>query len=100
VAACKRSGITRKTGYRWGVERGGLPPRRLAEAERGSRYLSLLERQRIATLRGQGLAVSAWEARAPSIVGVWSDRSFEGAHPLPDGAIGWGIQWAELGRFR
>ena len=57
VAACKQVGITRKTGYRWRAERGGLPPLRLAEAERGSRYLSLLERQRIATLRGQGLSV-------------------------------------------
>lgn len=57
VAACHQVGITRKTGYRWRAERGGLPPLRLPEAERGSRYLSLLERQRISTLRGQGLSV-------------------------------------------
>jgi IS30 family transposase len=57
VAACRMVGITRKTGYRWRAERGGLPPLRLSESERGSRYLSLLERQRIATLRERGLSV-------------------------------------------
>ena len=57
VAACRQVGITRKTGYRWRAERGGLPPLRLAETERGSRYLSALERQRIATLRAQALSV-------------------------------------------
>lgn len=57
VEACSRVGITRKTGYRWRAERGGLPPLRLTESEYGSRYLSLLERQRIATLRVQGLSV-------------------------------------------
>jgi Transposase, Mutator family len=50
-------GIGRKTGYRWGAERGGLPPLRMGEADRASRYLSQLERQRIATLRGRGLGV-------------------------------------------
>ena len=34
VAACRQVGITRKTGYRWRAERGGLPPLRLAETER------------------------------------------------------------------
>src|SRR5450755_1567515 len=53
VEACRMVGITRKTGYRWRAENGGVPPVRLAEAARTSRYLSLLERQRIATLRGQ-----------------------------------------------
>ena len=57
VAACQQVGITRKTGYRWRAERGGLPPLRLTESEHGSRYLSLLERQRISTLRGRGLSV-------------------------------------------
>ena len=32
VAACRQVGITRKTGYRWRAERGGLPPLRLAES--------------------------------------------------------------------
>ena len=57
VEACRIVGITRKTGYRWRAENGGIPPVRLAEAARSNRYLSLLERQRIATLRGQGLGV-------------------------------------------
>ena len=57
VAACKLLGIGRETGYRWRAENGGLPPARLAEAARWGRYLSLLERQRIATLRDRGLGV-------------------------------------------
>jgi IS30 family transposase len=57
VEACRLIGITRKTGYRWRAENGGIPPARVAEAVRSNRYLSLLERQRIATLRSQGLGV-------------------------------------------
>ena len=55
--ACRRVGITRKTGYRWRAEIGGGPPVRLAEPDLSSRYLSLLERQRIATLRREGFGV-------------------------------------------
>lgn len=57
VESCRRVGITRKTGYRWRAENGGIPPARLAESARSNRYLSLLERQRIATLRRHGLGV-------------------------------------------
>ncbi len=57
VEACRELGIGRKTGYRWRVEAGGLPPARVAEEARSSRYLSLLERQRIATMRDRGLGV-------------------------------------------
>jgi hypothetical protein len=57
VEACKQLGIGRKTGYRWRMENGGLPPERLAEDARSNRYLSLLERQRIATPRGAGTGV-------------------------------------------
>ena len=57
VEACRAVGITRKTGYRWRAERGGLAPLELAETARSNRYLSALERRRIATLRGQGLGV-------------------------------------------
>jgi len=57
VEACKLVGVGRKTGYRWRAERGGLPPLRRVACERSERYLSLLERQRIATLRGQGLSM-------------------------------------------
>jgi transposase, IS30 family len=57
VEACRQIGIGRKTGYRWRAEAGGLPPGRIAEEIRSSRYLSLLERQRIATLRERGLGV-------------------------------------------
>jgi DNA-binding CsgD family transcriptional regulator len=71
VEACRIVGITRKTGYRWRAENGGIPPARLAEAARSNRYLSLLERQRIATLRGQGLGVREIARRidrSPSMV--------------------------------
>lgn len=71
VAACQQVGITRKTGYRWRAENGGIPPLRLAEAARSSRYLSLLERQRIAALRGRGLGVrdiAGRIGRSPSTV--------------------------------
>src|ERR1700758_5121394 len=54
VEACRQIGIGRKTGYRWRAEAGGLPPTRMAEETRSSRYLTLLERQRIATLREHG----------------------------------------------
>ncbi|MBM0207191.1 IS30 family transposase [Micromonospora sp. STR1s_5] len=57
--ACRIVGIGRKTGYRWRAESGGLPPARLGAEVRSGRYLSLLKRQRIATLRRQGLTVRA-----------------------------------------
>ena len=57
VEACKLVGVGRKTGYRWRAERGGLPPLRRVERERSDSCLSLLERQRIATLRRQGLSM-------------------------------------------
>jgi transposase len=57
VEVGRHVGIGRKTGYRWRAENGGVPPVRRAEAVRSSRYLSRLERQRIATLRVQGLGV-------------------------------------------
>src|SRR4051812_35869264 len=67
LAACQLLGIGRKTGYRWRAENGGLPPARLAESSRSSRFLSLLERQRIATLRargsGCGRSPGGWGAR-------------------------------------
>ena len=52
VEACRLTGVGRKTGYRWRAENGGVPP-----TPRSSRYLSLLERQHIATLYRQGLGV-------------------------------------------
>jgi len=71
VDACRQIGIGRKTGYRWRAEAGGLPPARVAEESRSSRYLTLLERQRIATLRerGHGIREIARRiGRAPSTV--------------------------------
>lgn len=57
VEACRRVGIGRKTGYRWRAEAGGIAPLRLAEAVRSNRYLPMVERQRIAGLRRQGLTI-------------------------------------------
>ncbi|GLY55161.1 transposase InsI for insertion sequence element IS30A [Lentzea sp. NBRC 102530] len=71
VEVCRQLGIGRKTGYRWRAENGGLPPLTLPEQDREGRYLSLLERQRIATLRRDGLGVRAIAVqlgRSPSTV--------------------------------
>lgn len=71
VEACRQVGVGRKTGYRWRAELGGLPPQRRLESERSDRYLSLLERQRIATLRHQGHSVREIArrlVRAPSTI--------------------------------
>jgi IS30 family transposase len=71
VEACKLVGVGRKTGYRWQAERGGLPPLRRVGGERSGRFLSLLERQRIATLRRHGLSmreVARELGRAPSTI--------------------------------
>ena len=59
VEACRRVGIGRKTGFRWRRERGGVAPVRLAEHEFSGRYLSLLDRHRIATLRARGESMRA-----------------------------------------
>ncbi|MEU1449826.1 helix-turn-helix domain-containing protein [Streptomyces mirabilis] len=71
VEACRRLGIGRKTGYRWRAENGGLQPDYLPETSRSGRYLSLLERQRIAALRSRGLTIrqiAGLLGRAPSTV--------------------------------
>lgn len=71
VEACKLVGIGRKTGYRWRAELGGLPPRRRVEGQRSDRYLSLIERQRIATPRDQGLSmreIARRLGRSPSTI--------------------------------
>jgi hypothetical protein len=71
VEACRVVGIGRKTGYRWRAEHGGVPPTQVTEDARSNRYLSLLERQRIATLRRDGLGVRAIAeqlGRAPSTI--------------------------------
>jgi IS30 family transposase len=88
VEACKRLGIGRKTGYRWRAENGGLPPAALSEDARSQRYLSLLERRRIATLRRGGLGVRAIAeelGRSPSTISrelrrntADHDRSYDG----------------------
>jgi IS30 family transposase len=57
VEACRQVGITRKTGYRWRAEVGGVLPVRLSDAVRSNRYLSLLERQRIGALHRQGMTL-------------------------------------------
>ena len=71
VEACQMVGIGRKTGYRWRAELGGLVPARRGEAQQSERYLSLLERERIAVLRRQGLsmrAIATRLGRAPSTI--------------------------------
>ena len=96
VAACKLLGFGRKTGYRWRAENGGLPPARLAESARSGRYLSLLERQRIATLRDRGLGVREIARRLDRSASTISrerphDRGiYDGDLPTPAPAKGCG----------
>jgi transposase, IS30 family len=66
VAACRIVGSPARP-----ATGGGVPPVRLAETARTSRYLSLLERQRIATLHGRGHGVGEIArriSRSPSTV--------------------------------
>lgn len=81
VAAATRVGVGRKTGCRWRTENGGLPPRRLDQETHSGRYLSLLERQRIAVLKAQGLSVrevASRLGRAPSTVSRELRRNMSG----------------------
>ncbi|WP_344774532.1 hypothetical protein [Gryllotalpicola kribbensis] len=69
VEACKLVGIGRKTGYRWRAERNGVAPERQPEQVHSSRYLSLLDRQRIATLKARDLSIRVaehWEVIEPA----------------------------------
>jgi IS30 family transposase len=71
VEACRRLGIGRTTGYYWRAQRGGLPRTVVAEDARSSRFLSLLERERIAVLREQRCGVrdiASRLGRAPSTI--------------------------------
>jgi IS30 family transposase len=91
VEACRQLGIGRKTGYRWRAENGGLPPLTLPEGEHSGRYLSLLERQRIATLRRDGLGVRAIAAqlgRSPSTISRELQRNTASYDRAYDGDMG------------
>ncbi len=55
VEACRRVGVTRKTGYRWRAEMGGVIAKKPAVSS--GRYLSLFERQRIASWHDRGASV-------------------------------------------
>jgi len=71
IAAAKRVGIGRATGHRWRSQRGGIAPLRLAEADRHERYLSLIERERIALFRREGFSIreiSRRLGRSPSTI--------------------------------
>jgi IS30 family transposase len=74
VEACRTLGISRCSGRRWRVEAAGLGRSRsseVAEAEHSSRWLSRLERQRIASLRRDGCGVreiARQLGRAPSTI--------------------------------
>ena len=71
VEACKLVGIGRKTGYRWRAERNGVAPERQPEQVHSSRYLSLLDRERIATLKARDHSIreiASRIGRAPSTV--------------------------------
>lgn len=82
VEACRLVGVSRKTGHRWRVEMGGVIAKKRAAGT--GRYLSLFERQRIASLRDRGHGireVARRVGRSPSTVSrelarnvrVWDD---------------------------
>ncbi|EID72845.1 MULTISPECIES: IS30 family transposase [Rhodococcus] len=69
--ACRRLGIARTTGYLWRAQRGGLLRTVLPQDSRSGRYLSLLERERIAVLHAQQCSVREIARRlnrAPSTI--------------------------------
>lgn len=55
VQACRQVGVSRKTGYRWRAEMGGVSATK--RAPQSGRYLSLFERERIASLHERGHGV-------------------------------------------
>ena len=71
IEAARRIGIARTTGFRWRAERGGVAPLRMLEADRHTRYLSSIERERLAVLRREGLSmreISRRLGRSPSTI--------------------------------
>lgn len=62
VEACRRLGIGRTTGYHWRSQRGGLARTVRAEDSRSGRFLSLLERERIASCGRKGAPCGRWHA--------------------------------------
>ena len=71
IAAAMRTGIGRTTGHRWRSQRGGIAPLRLAEADRHERYLSLIDRERIALFRREVFSIresSRRLGRSPSTI--------------------------------
>jgi transposase len=83
VEACQLVGVSRKTGYRWRAEMGGVIAKKHAEGT--GRYLSLFERQRIACLRDRGYGireVTRRVGRSPSTV---SRELARNARPWDDG---------------
>lgn len=71
IEAARRIGIARTTGFRWRAERGGVAPLRILEADRHTRYLSHLERERLAVFRREGMSmreISRQLGRSPSTI--------------------------------
>ena len=71
IATARHVGIGRMTGHRWRSQRGDVAPLRMNEADRHERYLSLLERERLALLRREGLGareISRRLGRSPSTI--------------------------------
>jgi transposase len=84
VEACRITGVSRSTGYRWRAEMGGVISRAATTAS--GRYLSMRERQRIGDLRSQGMSIRAIAARigrSPSTVSRELSRNIApGTQPM------------------
>lgn len=69
IEACRLVGVSRKTGYRWRAEMGGVLTKNPPASSGG--YLSLFERQRIASWHDRGVSIreiALHVGRSPSTV--------------------------------
>jgi transposase, IS30 family len=94
VEACRRLGIGRTTGYYWRAQRGGLARTVSAEDSRSGRYLSLLDRERIAVLRAQGCSMREVARRLGRAASTISRELRRNMRPADDGVYDAGLAHA------
>ena len=83
VEACRLVGVSRKTGYRWRAEMGGVIAKKRTAGT--GRYLSLFERQRIASLRDRGCGIREIARRVGRSPSTVSRELARNARPWDDG---------------
>ena len=83
VEACRLVGVSRKTGYRWRAEMGGAIAKKRSEGS--GRYLSMFERQRIASLHERGHGVRDIARKVGRSASTISRELTRNAKPWDDG---------------